>query len=346
MAVWPPRNPGSSFKIFTYTAAIQSGRYTMVAPVQDSPLKVTLPSGSVPPTYEPKNYDKRWHGTCQVQQCLGNSLNVPAVKVEIGTGVPNVVQVARNLGAPPWQSHANGSFTNDDPADSFGYSLTLGGYGETPLQMATGASVLAAQGVLHQPYGVAKVLRKDGSKLFEAKPEGEGKNVLDPKVAFIMSQMMSDDDNRAMIFGRGSPLTLSGRRVAAKTGTTDSFTDGWTVGFTPSLVTAVWMGNPDYSQMADQSDGVVVAAPAWHAFMQGALDQMGKGSEWFSEPAGLTHTTVNGKLAWFLPGTNPYTQAPRLPTGWEQSAPQAPPSKPPPGQGNQGGHGPPSQEGD
>src|SRR5204863_9934124 len=128
-----PRNPGSSMKIYTYTAAIASGRYTMLTPIQDSPIKV--PDGSK--YWEPKNYDGRYHGTCQLQQCMGNSLNVPAVKVELGNGVDKVAQIARDMGAPPWIPQPNGKFTSDDPLNAFGPSLTLGGYGETTLQMAT-----------------------------------------------------------------------------------------------------------------------------------------------------------------------------------------------------------------
>src|SRR5438067_9248553 len=198
LAVWPPRNPGSSMKIYTYTAAIASGRYTMLTPIQDSPIKV--PDGSK--YWEPKNYDGRYHGTCQLQQCMGNSLNVPAVKVELGTGVANVVQMARLMGAPPF--YADGR--QDTPPDWFGPSLTLGGYGETVVQMATGAAVLGAQGVLHPPYAIQQIAGSDGSSVFKANPQAAAKQVLDPKVAFIMEQIMSNDNNRAMIFGRGTAL--------------------------------------------------------------------------------------------------------------------------------------------
>jgi penicillin-binding protein 1A len=242
---------------------------------------------------------------------MGNSLNVPAVKVELGQGVANVVNMARTMGAPPFYTDGR----QNVPAEWFGPSLTLGGYGETVVQMATGASVLGAQGVLHPPYAIQEIKGSDGSEVFKANPGAGAKQVLDPKVAFIMEQIMSNDNNRAMIFGRGTPLTLSGRHVGAKTGTTDNFTDGWTVGYTPDLAAAVWMGNPDFSPMVKGSDGVFVAAPAWHNFMQGALDALHIGDVWFSEPPGLGHATVGGQPAWFLPGTSPSTPAPPLPAG-------------------------------
>jgi membrane peptidoglycan carboxypeptidase len=308
LAAGPPRNPGSSFKIFTYTAAIDSKRYTMVTPIDDAPISVQPPGGQL---YQPKNYDQSYHGVCEVQVCLGNSLNVPAVEVELGTGVSNVVDQARRLGAPPYQNH-NGQYTTDDADSSFGPSLTLGGYGETPLQMATGVSVLAAGGILHQPQAFLSVTATSGQQL--GGDGSAGSRVLDGGTAYIVSQMLSDDANRAMIFGRDTPLVLPGHTAAAKTGTTDNFGDGWTVGYTPSLATAVWMGNADNHPMTYGSDGIYVAAPAWHQFMTGALDRMGKGDQWYSMPSDVHVQYADGRQAYFLDGTSPSTPAPALPS--------------------------------
>jgi len=145
---------------------------------------------------------------------MGNSLNIPAVKVELGIGVSTVVAMARAMGAPPYQLHGTDSngfpnYTTDDPVNTFGPSLTLGGYGETPLQMATGASVLATQGLLRQPYAIDVITR--GDQLLYMHELDPGKRVLDARVAFIMQAIMSNDNNRAMIFGRNSLLTLRGR---------------------------------------------------------------------------------------------------------------------------------------
>lgn len=318
MAVWPPRNPGSSMKIYTYTAALSSRKFTMVTRVADSPIHIRLPGESQ--IYAPRDYDGRWHGICQLQQCLGNSLNVPAVKVEMAIGVPAVVEEARLMGAPPWTGHLDAqgimSYTDNDSPSSYGPSLTLGGYGETPLQMATGASVLAALGVLHPPFAVWWIGSAQGTSLFRADPGPTAIRVVDPRVAFIMSQILSDNGNRAMIFGPYSPLTLPGRMVAAKTGTAEDFADAWTIGYTPSLVAAVWMGNPDWRQkMTYGLDGVFTAAPAWHNFMQAALDTLGLSSEWYAEPADLIDAWVGGKLAYFLPGTSPDAPTPSQPNG-------------------------------
>ncbi|HEY8680928.1 MAG TPA: transglycosylase domain-containing protein [Candidatus Dormibacteraeota bacterium] len=347
-AVWPPRNPGSSMKIFNYTAAIASGKFTMVTPIPDT--QITFPADPGVKPYQPRNYDGRLHGTCQLQQCFLNSYNIPAVKVEVEQGIGNVVTMARAMGAPPWRWVSEGVFVNNDPLDAYGPSLTLGGYGETPLQMATGASVLADGGLLRQIHSVRTVTSATGAPIFKSDPNQGAKQVVDPKVAFIMDQIMSDDSNRQAIFGRGSNLTLPDRKVASKTGTTDDYKDGWTVGFTPALATAFWFGNPDSSPMPVGAEASEVAAPVWNAFMHWATDAalQEPGGDWFAEPPGLDHYNVAGKYQWFLPGTNPSTPQPPLPAGVKAAAPRPPPTpapaatpppdnKPPHGGGGGGG---------
>ncbi|HSP08718.1 MAG TPA: transglycosylase domain-containing protein [Candidatus Dormibacteraeota bacterium] len=292
LAVWPPRNPGSSMKIFTYTTAIASKRYTMTTAITDSAISIQDGTG----VWKPRNYDGKFHGTMQLQQAMGNSLNIPAVKVELGVGVQNVVATARAMGAPPWHLNADGTETNDDPLNSYGPSLTLGGYGETPLQMATGASVLAANGVLHPPFAIARVDQAGKTIYTHADAPSQ---VIDPKVAYIMSAIMSNDANHAMIFGRNTDLVVRGYHVAVKTGTSDSFADAWTIGYTPHIAVAVWMGNPDWRiKMTQGSDSFYVAVPAWHSFLATALPLFG-GDTWYSPPAGLVQRGGN----YYLPGT-------------------------------------------
>jgi penicillin-binding protein 1A len=328
MAVWPPRNPGSSMKIYNYTAGIESGRFTMNTPIADSPISIDLQGE---PPYQPKNYDFKYHGTCTFQQCMGNSLNVPAVKVEVSTGVDKVVDMARRMGAPPWLGHDDGTYTSDDPGTAFGPSLTLGGYGETPLQMATGAATLGAQGLYHQPYGIASVKDSAGNEIFRADPAKTAKQVMDPKVAFIMEQIMSDNDNRQLVFGSLSTnLVLNGRRAGAKTGTTENFGDTWTVGYTPSLASAFWFGNPDNTKLSAGADGIFVAAPAWKAYMQVALDAMSvPPGEWYSEPPGLGHSIAGGKIIYLMPGTSANQPTPPLPSFAHSSAAGACPTQKP-----------------
>ncbi|TMC03252.1 MAG: hypothetical protein E6J41_28080 [Chloroflexi bacterium] len=318
-----PRSPGSSFKIYTYTTAIESGKYTMATMIPDTPVSIVMGQGE--PNYQPKNYDGGYHGTLQLQQAMGNSYNVPAVKVEMSLGVDRVADMAKRMGAPPFQPvyAADGSFTwsNNAPSSSFGPSLTLGGYPETPLQMATGASVLGAQGVYHQPYGIGSITASDGTQIFKADPNNGARQVLDPKVAYIMEQIMSNDQNRTRAFGPNSDLTLPGRRVGAKTGTAETFSDGWTVGYTPSLASAFWFGNPDNTLMVYGRDAIQTAAPAWHSFMMNALNTMNAPpGEWFAEPPGLGHASVGGEPVWLLPGTSANQPMPPLPSNVHTSS--------------------------
>src|SRR5207237_9409053 len=148
MATTTARQPGSSFKMFTYTAAIESGKLNMTSPILDQPLVFPLGGGTdgLKP-WAPLNYDKRYHGTVPLKIAMGNSLNIPAIKVELTTGIPAVLDVARRMGVT--------SLNKSD--SSYGVSLTLGGYEVSPLDMVTGASTLATLGVRHKPSPVLHI---------------------------------------------------------------------------------------------------------------------------------------------------------------------------------------------
>jgi membrane peptidoglycan carboxypeptidase len=291
-----PRQPGSSFKMFTYTAAIESGKFTMASWVMDGPLSVRMSDGSV---YTPHNYDGTYHGWQPLPKALGNSLNIPAVKVEIATGISRVVDVARRMGVE----------TLNRPASAYQPSLTLGGYEVPLIDMAAGASTLAAQGTYHHPQGIVKIVAHDGGTLFKYDP-GKGKPALTPQVSFIMADMLSNDSFRAMEFGRNSDLVIPGHRVAAKTGTTNDFRDNLTVGFTPNLAVAVWVGNADHTPMRNVS-GIVGAAPIFHGFMTQALN--GQPDSWYAVPSGLHAINVNGYVGYLIPGTEQVAQAQQPP---------------------------------
>jgi membrane peptidoglycan carboxypeptidase len=288
MATTTTRQPGSSFKMFTYTAAIESGRLNMTSPILDQPLVFPLGGGTdgLKP-WAPLNYDKRFHGTVPLKIAMGNSLNIPAVKVELLTGIPAVLDAARRMGVT--------SLNKDDSI--YGKSLTLGGYGVSPLDMVTGASTLATLGVRHRPAPVTLIQDGLGNTKFKYDPAKNEFRAVSQQAAFIVDSIMSDDRNRCMEFGCGGDLTLPGRHVAAKTGTTQDFRDNWTVGFTPSLAAAVWVGNSDWHPLAHNSTGIVGAAPIWHQFMMQALT--GHPDEWYGMPAGVDQVGQN----YFLPGT-------------------------------------------
>ena len=308
-----PRQPGSAFKIFTYAAAIESGKFTMASWVLDEPITVRMSDGS---TYTPHNYDGSYHGWQPLPHALGNSLNIPAIKVEIGTGVDHVVEVARRMGLQ----------SLNKPAASYQPSLTLGGYEVPLLEMASGAGTLAAEGTSRQPQGILKILSQQGSTMFTYDPRSNGKPALSSQASFILSEMLSDDRNRQLEFGAHSDLVIPGHHVAAKTGTTNDFRDNLTVGYTPGLAVAVWVGNADHSAMQNVS-GIVGAAPIFHAFMQQALN--GRPNTWYPVPAGLHTMEVAGSTAYLLPGTDQVAQAAQPP----------PPAYAGNGDGHGNGHG-------
>ncbi len=323
-----PRNPGSSMKIWTYTAAIESQKFSVTTPIADTPLTVKLAGEA---DYKPENYDHRTHGTCALQACMGNSYNIPAVKVELSVGLDKVVDVARRAGAPPGYPRPDGSYDLKAPAASYPVSTTLGSVAETVLSQANGAATIAAMGVYHPAYGIQTVKTAEGKDVFHADPAKEAKQVMDPRVAFIVATMMSDDNNRVPTFPRGV-LTLPDRRIAGKTGTTDDFKDAWTVGYAPSLATAFWFGNTNSAQMQQGFDAIFAASPAFHNFMVAALNTLNvpKG-EWYSPPPGLDQ---QGGV-YLIPGTRPGMAPPPLPPGATSSdappppKPQKPDPKPP-----------------
>jgi membrane peptidoglycan carboxypeptidase len=283
-----PRQPGSTFKIFTYTAAIESRKFNMITPILDAPLVFpTWGGASGFDPYIPLNYDLKYHGVLPLKMAMGNSLNIPAVKVELRVGIQNVLNEARKMGV----THLT------MPDDNYSLSLTLGGYEVTPIDMATGAATLADMGVRHMPAPIVSIKDATGRDVFTYDPSKNAYQAVSPDVAFIMAAIMSDDRNRCMEFGCRGDLTLPGRQVAAKTGTTQLFKDNWTLGFTPTLATAVWIGNPNNAPLSHNSTGIVGAAPIWHKFMQQALASTP--DQWYAMPSGLHKVGDN----YFLPGT-------------------------------------------
>lgn len=273
------RQPGSSFKPVVYAAAFQKG-FTPETTLFD--LVTTFKTDTK--DYTPHNYDGKEHGPVTMRQAMAGSLNIPAVKTLYLAGIDNVLNLAQSMGY---------STLND--RSRFGLSLVLGG-GEVRLLEHTAAfGVFAAEGTFHETTPILKVEDSNGQILEEWK-EDNGKEVLPVQTARQIESIMSDDAARAYIFGARGPLTLPDRPVAAKTGTTNDWRDGWTVGYTPSLVAGVWAGNNDNKEMKRGADGVFVAAPIWNTFMKKALKDTPV--EQFSPPApsNATKPTLRGEI--------------------------------------------------
>jgi len=248
------RQPGSSFKPIIFTAAFEKG-YTPDTVLFD--VKTNFAVGGAK-SYEPENYDLQERGPVTMRQALQGSLNIPAVQTLYLVGPKNGIDFAQKLG-----------YTTLNEG-GFGLSLVLGGGEVKLLEHVNAFGIFANGGKYYPPISVLKVESPDGDVLSEWKPK-DGVKVLDEKVTATISNVLSDDAARAYIFGAGSALTLPDRSVAAKTGTTNNYRDAWTVGYTPSLVTGVWVGNTDNKEMRKGDGGSKMAAPIWHAYMVEAL---------------------------------------------------------------------------
>lgn len=249
------RQPGSSIKPIIYSAAFLKG-YTPNTILFDVVTNFSTDSSK---PYVPHNYDGKEHGPVTMRQALAGSLNIPAVKTLYLAGVDNVLNLAQDFG-----------YTTFNDRSRFGLSLVLGGGEVKPIEHFNAFSVFAREGTIHNVTGILKVEDASGNVLEEYKDDG-GRQVLDPKIAREINSILTDNNARAFIFGAKNYLTLDNRPVAAKTGTTNDYHDAWAIGYTPSLVTGVWVGNSDNKAMKRGADGAVVAAPIWHQYMQQVL---------------------------------------------------------------------------
>lgn len=259
------RQPGSSMKPIVYASLFEKG-YTPDTILYDVVTNFSTDPGN---PYIPHNYDLAEHGPVSIRKALAGSLNIPAVKAIYLTGIKDVIELAQSMGYS--------SLTNPD---NYGLSLVLGG-GEIKLLEHTNAySAFARDGQVSPITVILKVEDKDGNILEEYKDSS--KKVLTSKTARFINSILSDNTARSFVFGEKNYLTLGDRPAAAKTGTTNDYHDAWTIGYTPSLVAGVWVGNTDNKAMKRGSDGSVLAAPIWKAFMSGVL--AGTPVEAFKEP--------------------------------------------------------------
>ena len=315
-----PRNMGSSMKPYTYGAVINARAATVDTPVYDGPTPLVYKDAYS--TTKIYNYDGKSHGIQPLKKAMGNSLNIAAVKVELSIGVPAVLSWMRSMNVRPRYIVTNpdgslGGYDANAPADEYGPSLTLGGYPITLLEHVDGIATYADMGVYHSPEAILKVTDSHGQVLYQTHPDQRARLAIDPAVAFIMAQIMADDQNRCLIFGCNSALHWKDRTVAAKTGTTDNFKDAVTVAFTPDLAVGLWVGDILGNQytMVNGSDGVFVASPGVHTFVSQALAGV-PGNHWYTPPPGVVAGPNN---SWYLadatsiaklPGDNPPSPTP------------------------------------
>src|ERR1700681_2550870 len=207
-----PRNMGSSMKPYTYGAVINARAATVDTPVYDGPSPLVYKDAYS--TTDFYNYDHKTHGVLPLKKAMANSLNIPAVKTELSIGVPAVLAYMRNLGVMPRYVNPDGTYNPTAPGDEYGPSLTLGGYPITLLEHVSGIATYADMGVYHSPESILSVSDSHGQVLYTTHPDQRAPLALDPAAAFTMAQIMSDDQNRCLIFGCNSALHWSDRTVA------------------------------------------------------------------------------------------------------------------------------------
>lgn len=292
MADSATRQPGSSIKPITYVAAFEKG-WTPATLIWDVPTD--FPDGANPP-YSPVNYDGKFHGPVTVRTALSNSFNVPAVKALEFVGVyddPNtpekegMIAMAERLGITSLTSN------------QYGLALTLGGGEVSLLDMTSAFSVFANGGKKVPPVAILKIVDFEGNIIYEYQPP-QAEQVIRPEHAFLISSILSDNQARSWMFGTNSVLNLP-FQVAAKTGTAGdprgadgvNVYDNWTLGYTPDLVTGVWVGNADYTPMINTS-GTTGAAPIWASFMTYAVPLVSPNNapSPFIFPAGITEKII------------------------------------------------------
>jgi len=266
------RQPGSSIKPIIYATALESG-FTPATPLLDVPTSLKTRQGQ---PYAPNNYDSTFRGVVPLREALASSYNVPAVRVLATVGVDRALEMGRRLGITTFR----------DPS-RYDLSLALGGGEVTLLDLTAVYTAFAAGGTRVDPIIVVRVEDSAGNLLYQA-PAPARELVISAQTAYLISDILSDNNARAPSFGLNSSLRLQ-HPAAAKTGTTSDFRDNWTLGYTPDLAVGVWVGNADNSPMRNVS-GVDGAAPIWRDVMEKAL--LGKPPKGFPEPKGIERVQV------------------------------------------------------
>jgi 1A family penicillin-binding protein len=249
-----PRQPGSSLKPIVYATLLEKG-YTPDTILYD--VNTNFSTDPAEP-YAPHDYDGKERGPVTIRQALAGSLNIPAVKAIYLADINNVIDLAENLG-----------YSTLYPRSRFGLSLVLGGAEVKLLEHVNAYSAFARDGEISPVVSILKIEDKNGHVIEKYQPSS--KKALDAKVVRLINSILTDNAARTYIFGDKNFLTLGDRPVAAKTGTTNDYHDAWTIGYTPSLVAGVWVGNSDNKAMSGKADGSILAAPIWHDFMDKVL---------------------------------------------------------------------------
>ncbi len=277
------RQPGSTFKPFVYLSAFEKG-YSPETVVFDVPTNFNT-NGDPHYDYIPENYDGTYRGPISLKEALAQSINVPAVKTLYLVGLPTALNTAHTLGITTLQ----------DPS-RYGLSLVLGGGEVKLIDMVEAYSVFAQDGIKHAQSLLLRVQNSKGESLYEYKDSAE--QVVDPLYPRMINSILSSASLRAGLFSASLPLTVfDPYTVAMKTGTTNDYRDAWTIGYTPSLVAGVWVGNSNNKPMQQKGGSILAALPIWSAFMKQALSDYQPENFPPYTPSPIDVPMVNGQYA-------------------------------------------------
>lgn len=260
------RQPGSAFKPFAYAEAFRKGLSPETV-LWDAQTEFN-PNCAADATdekddydmdcYNPQNYDGRYRGEIDIRHALAQSINIPAIKALYLAGVQDTISLAKNLGIT----------TLNQPLSWYGLSLVLGGGEVKLLDLVSAYGVFANRGLQVPPVSILRIEDSQGNIIEENKKTP--KRVLETKIADSINDVLADNAAKVPAYGPNSIIFIPGQQVAVKTGTTQEFKDGWTVGYTPNLAVGVWVGNNNGALM-NKEPGVVLAGPIWNKFIIKAL---------------------------------------------------------------------------
>ena len=303
------RQPGSAIKPLNYAVGLETKKVTAATTFLDNPT-CFLVAGQK--SYCPVNYDGKFHGPQQLRFSLGNSFNIPAVKMMALNNVETVIASAS----------AYGISTFKDPAN-YGLSLTLGGGEVTMLDMARAFGVFANTGIKRELTSILKIEDHNGHTLenfgdpnlisdinselnYPSSLLIPGERVLSSETAFLISHILLDNNARSQMFGASSLLNIPKKAVSVKTGTTDDKRDNWTIGYTPNFLTVVWVGNNDNSPMNPYlASGISGAAPIWNTIMKKVLEN--QPDLWPKQPEGIVGAQICSLSGNAPPNSDPNT---------------------------------------
>lgn len=283
------RQPGSAFKPFAYAAAFAKGYpdSTVLWDVKTefnplcSPDALQKKDSTGQDCYHPKDYSGQYSGPVTMRQSLAQSLNVTSVKTLYLAGISDTIDLAEKMG-----------ITTLGDRSRFGLSLVLGGAEVRPVDLASAYGVFANDGVRVPWEFIQRIELNDGTVLEERQPSSE--RVLDAQTARLVTDVLSDNNARAPVFGYNNSLVVAGHDVAAKTGTTQENRDAWVAGYSPSIATVVWVGNNRNQSMTAAGAGISAAGPLWNAFMTSALSSMPTESFTPPDPVVVNKIMLNG----------------------------------------------------